>query len=102
MKWSGVSVLVKNKKLPLSLVKEAFANSTTKGERLLQVEGFKDTFGPASRRKRPTLRTTSLAEMLMQVNDGMNEYNEATDKDLYKFDIIDAKDEVQHAIFSKG
>ena len=46
VKGSGVSVLVRNKKLPLSLVKEAFANSTTKGERLLQVEGFGDTFGP--------------------------------------------------------
>jgi nuclear GTP-binding protein len=34
-KGSGISVLVKNKKLPLSLVKEAFATSTSKGERLL-------------------------------------------------------------------
>lgn len=60
-KGSGISVLVKNKKLPLSLVKEAFATSTTRGERLLQVEGFKDTFGPTARRKRPTMNTTSLA-----------------------------------------
>ena len=34
-KGSGVSVLVRNKKLPLSLVKDAFNNSTSKGERLL-------------------------------------------------------------------
>lgn len=34
-KGSGVSVLVKNKKLPLNLVKEAFNQTTTKGERLL-------------------------------------------------------------------
>ena len=34
-KGSGVSVLVKNKKLPLSLVKDAFNKSTSKGERLL-------------------------------------------------------------------
>jgi nuclear GTP-binding protein len=35
VKGAGVSVLVRNKKLPLSLVKEAFHNSTSKGERLL-------------------------------------------------------------------
>ena len=34
-KGSGVSVLIRNKKLPLSLVKDAFNNSTSKGERLL-------------------------------------------------------------------
>lgn len=62
---SGVSVLIRNKQLPLGLVKDAFANSTTKGERLLQVESYNDTFGPGSRRKRPTLKTSSLAEMLM-------------------------------------
>jgi len=62
-------VLVRNKKLPLNLVKEAFTNSTTKGERLLQVEGFGETFGPTSRRKRPTIGTTSLADMLMNANE---------------------------------
>jgi len=68
-KGSGVSVLVRNKKLPLSLVKEAFHNSTTKGERLLQVETFNDTFGPTSRRKRPNMNTSSLAEMLMNAEE---------------------------------
>lgn len=87
-------MLVKNKKLPLSLVKDAFTNSLSKGDRLLQVEGFKDTFGPQSRRKRPTIGTTSLAEMLMQANDNMNEYNEANDKDLHRFDEVEAKDAV--------
>lgn len=101
MKGSGVSVLVRNKKLPLSLVKEAFNNSTTKGERLLQVEGFNDTFGPGSRRKRPTLGTTSLAEMLMQVNEGQEDYDDAKDKDLHRFDVKE-REHVQHAIFSKG
>ena len=32
---SGISVLVRNKKLPLNLVKEAFNKTLTKGERLL-------------------------------------------------------------------
>ena len=32
---SGISVLVKNKKLPLNLVKDAFNKTLSKGERLL-------------------------------------------------------------------
>jgi nuclear GTP-binding protein len=34
-KGSGVSVLVRNKKLPLNLVKDAFNKTISKGERLL-------------------------------------------------------------------
>jgi len=102
MKGSGVSVLVRNKKLPLSLVKEAFTGSTTKGERLLQVEGFNDTFGPKSRRKRPTIGTTSLAEMLMNAEDQIEDYNPEKDIDLHKLDVQEAKNEPQHPIFSKG
>ena len=61
-------MLVKNKKLPLSLVKDAFNKSTSKGERLLQIEKFEDTFGPLSRRKRPSVGTSSMAEMLIIVS----------------------------------
>jgi nuclear GTP-binding protein len=102
LKGSGVSVLVRNKKLPLNLVKEAFSHSTTKGERLLQVETFGDTFGPGSRRKRPALASTSLADMLMKADDKFDDYDDANDGDYHKWDIKEAKDAVQHAIFSKG
>ncbi len=37
---SGFSILVKGKKMPLSLVKEQFDKTLSKGERLLQVESF--------------------------------------------------------------
>ena len=97
-----MSVLVRNKKLPLNLVKDAFNNTTTRGERLLQVESFKETFGPGSRRRRPTLGTTNLAEMLMQANEGMEGYDSIKDHDLHKHEVNDEKDEKQHAIFSKG
>jgi nuclear GTP-binding protein len=90
-KGSGVSVLVKNKKLPLSLVKEAFQSTTTKGERLLQVESFHDTFGPTSRRKRPNMHTSSLAEMLMNAEDAQGDYNAEKDGDLHKWEIADSK-----------
>lgn len=39
-KGSGFSVLVKGKKLPLSLVKETYDKTLSKGERLLQIEPF--------------------------------------------------------------
>lgn len=84
---SGVSVLIRNKKLPLSLVKDAFANSTTKGERLLQVESFGDTFGPQCKRKRPNLQTSSLAEMLLNAEEKMDDYDAAKDNDLNKWEI---------------
>lgn len=100
-KGSGVSVLVKNKKLPLSLVKDAFNKSSSRGERLLQIERFEDTFGPLSRRKRPTVGTSNMDELLNKVNDCHADYNEANDKDLHKSDFVD-KDEVKHAIFFKG
>lgn len=89
-----MSVLVKNKKLALSLVKEAFNNTISKGERLLQVETFQDTFGPTSRRKRPNIGTSDMNEMLDKANNNADEYDPAKDVDLHKNDMIDAKDEV--------
>ena len=63
-KGSGVSVLVRNKKLPLNLVKEAFMKTQSKGEQLLQIETFQDTFGPMRRRKRPNIGTSDMGEMI--------------------------------------
>lgn len=81
---SGVSVLIRNKKLPLNLVKEAFSNTISKGERLLQVEKFEDTFGPTARRKRPTIGTSDMSEMLAKVGDNAVEYDPVNDNDLHK------------------
>jgi nuclear GTP-binding protein len=99
---SGVSVLVRNKKLPLSLVKEAFNKTTSKGEQLLQIESFKDTFGPMRKRKRPTIGTSNMDELINQANENGDNYDETKDVDYHKNDQIDAKDAAQHAIFSKG
>ena len=63
-KGSGFSILVKGKKLPLSLVKETFDSTLTKGERLLQIESYKDTFGPKMKRKRPNVPITDLEAMV--------------------------------------
>ena len=84
-------MLVRNKKLPLNLVKEAFNSTASKGERLLQVEGYGEVFGPQSRRKRPTLGTTSLAEMIATSNEVNDSYDAKKDNDLHKHAIADMK-----------
>lgn len=86
-KGSGVSVLVRNKKLPLNLVKDAFNKTISKGERLLQVETFQETFGPQSRRKRPNVGTSNLSEMLMKAGENNVDYDPGHDKDLHKNDV---------------
>lgn len=68
----------------------------------MQVEKFEDTFGAVSRRKRPNVGTSSIEEMLKKVQETSTEYNPEKDRDLHKFDIMDSKQEVQHAIFFKG
>lgn len=97
-----MSVLIRNKKLPLSLVKDAFNKTISKGERLLQVESFDDAFGPNQRRKRPNVGTSSLDEMLTKVGEHNEDYDPGNDKDLHKFDQVDARQEVSAAVFFKG
>ena len=54
---------------------------------MLQVETFKDTFGPTSRRKRPAVTTSSLAEMLFSAKEREDDYKAEKDLDLHKFDV---------------
>lgn len=37
-------------------MKDTFTKSLSDGERLLQVQGFEQTYGPKAQRKRPTLK----------------------------------------------
>ena len=60
-------MLIQGKKLPLSLLKDQYTKGLTKGERLLQVESFGDTFGSKSKRKRPNLQLESMEDMVMKV-----------------------------------
>jgi NGP1NT (NUC091) domain len=73
--------------LPLNLVKDAFNKTLSKGDRLLQVEKFEDTFGPLSRRKRPNMGTSSMLDMINKVSENAGEYDASKDKDLHKFDV---------------
>ena len=53
-------MLIKGKKLPLSLVKDQYDKTLSKGDRLLQIESFKDTFGPKMKRKKANIAINSL------------------------------------------
>ena len=85
-------MLIQGKKLPLSLLKDHFDKTTSKGERLLQIESYNDTFGPKSKRKRPNLISENLEDMLMKVEENQLNYDETKDKDLHRGDIADMKD----------
>jgi nuclear GTP-binding protein len=101
-KGSGFSVLLKGKKLPLSLVKDTYNKTLSQGERLLQIESFKDTFGPKMKRKRPNIQLTDLEAMVKSVDEKIETYNPVKDVDLHKNDISDTRDVGRHKIFDKG
>jgi hypothetical protein len=46
------------------LVKETYDKTLSKGERLLQIEKYEDTFGPRMKRKRPNVGITDLEAMV--------------------------------------
>ena len=100
-KGSGFSVLLQGKKLPLSLVKDTYNKTLSQGDRLLQIESFKDTFGPKQKRKRPNISITDLEQMVKNVEDKVETYNPVTDTDLHKNDMIE-RDVARHKIFDKG
>jgi nuclear GTP-binding protein len=101
-KGSGFSVLVKNKKLPLSIIKESFDKTLTKGQRLLQIETFQDTFGPKMKRKRPNVALTDLEAMAKEVSSKNETYDSTKDVDLNKSVIQEFRDASRHSIFDKG
>lgn len=101
-KGTGYSVLIKGKKLPLSLVKETYDKTLSKGERLLQIEKYEDTFGPRMKRKRPNVGITDLEAMVKTIQEKTGNYDEAKDLDLHKNDMIDAKEGHRHKVFDKG
>lgn len=99
---SGFSVHLKSAKLPLSLVKDTLFKTLSEGERLLQVSSFKDTFGKGAQRKRPTLATSDLSEMVQKNEMANDDYDVTKDEDIHKNDMILQKDEPRHSVFEKG
>ncbi len=95
-------MLVKNKKLPLSIIKETYDKTLTKGERLLQIETFQDTFGSKMKRKRPNLGITDIDSMMKEVTDKSETYDAAKDVDLTKHVQAEFREAHRHSVFDKG
>lgn len=66
------TVLLRERKLPLSLLEDPEAKKGAKAVRsnLLQVQPFQDTFGAKHRRKRPRLAADSYTDLLGKVEEG--------------------------------
>lgn len=47
-------------------MKDTYHKTLSDGDRLLQIQGFGETFGPKSQRKRPTLTNMGISETYMQ------------------------------------
>ena len=94
-------MLLQGKKLPLSLVKDTYNKTLSQGERLLQVESFKDTFGPKMKRKRPNIAITDLESMVKNIEEKQENYDPVKDADLHKNDEVD-RIGARHKIFDKG
>ncbi|GMH41678.1 hypothetical protein BSKO_09588 [Bryopsis sp. KO-2023] len=101
------TVLLREKKLPLQLLKEAGPKAETagKGEGLLQVEPFEEVFGPSKKRKRPKLPSDTYGDLLNKIDERSEAYSEKLlkggDRDLVKEDD-GLRDSGRDSLFSKG
>jgi nuclear GTP-binding protein len=78
------SVLIKAKKLPMSLLVDPERQNRVK---ILQIEKYEDTFGPNMRRKRVKLNNCSLEEMAETVEEKAVEYTTDKDTNINKHDV---------------
>ena len=91
-------VVMKRSKLPVSLLQEKAKHVRS---HLLETERFDHTFGPHSRRKRPSLKFGDVAEMAASVEEREENYASEDDRDLHR-DVSGERPEAQEFIFQKG
>jgi nuclear GTP-binding protein len=84
------TVLLKDKKMPLSLIQESTALPVVK---LLECEKYGDTFGPKARRFRPKLNFENLEDLVNNCNEKEKNYNSEKDRDLKKTMEADDREE---------
>lgn len=87
-KGSGHSILIKGRKLPLSLLKTQDVKS--QAVQLLEIESFQDTFGKKARRKKPNVGISDYSTLIEKSKEKQENYDETKDIDLQK--------QVYHAI----
>jgi nuclear GTP-binding protein len=91
------TVLLKGKKLPLSLLQDA---AKAKPVKMLDVESFEETFSKKRKQKRPKLAGADLADLLKKVDEKMESYDET--KDSNSVSAIEYSTEARANIFTKG
>lgn len=84
------TVLLKDKKMPMSLIQESNAKAVVN---LLDCEKYEDTFGPKARRLRPKLLVDNLDDFVGKCDDSGKNYNADKDRDLAKTVHVGERDE---------
>ena len=91
------SVLLKSKKLPLSLLTDP---AKTKPVKMLEVETFEETFGKKKTRRRPKIGSESLGDLLSKAEEASSQYVPEKDSNIKtEYEYMDAAKE---NIFTKG
>lgn len=92
------TVLIREKKLPLSLLEDPDKKKDGKQARanLLTMQPFQQTFGPGARRKRPKLLADDLAELQQRTEETTGAYQEKAGDD------GELKDFMRDPVFDKG
>ena len=99
------NVLLKQRKLPMSLLNEGESSKKAKVD-LLKVQGFEDTFGPKAQRKRPRMLASDYEGLAKKVKQGGEAYDERVERmggDAAAVkDKMEARDLVKDRLFEKG
>ncbi|BBN02584.1 nuclear GTP-binding protein [Marchantia polymorpha subsp. ruderalis] len=95
------TVILKDKKLPLSLLTDSQKQSRV---HLLDTEKFEDTFGPKKKRRRPKLAVDDYAGLVEKVDAGQDAFTKGggTGMILGGEDTDGLRDAARHSMFDKG
>ena len=88
---SGHSILISGRKLPVSLLNGTDIKAS-KNVKLLDLESFQDTFGSKAKRKKPKVGSFTYESLLKNAHEKQQNYDSNKDKDLHRFDMIEAKE----------
>ncbi|KAL8171895.1 hypothetical protein V2J09_023699 [Rumex salicifolius] len=98
---SSYNVILKEKKLPMSLLNDRQKQSRA---HLLETEPFENTFGPKMKRKRPKLGATDYESLLKKADNLQDAFEEkvAANPNPAGEDVDGFRDLVRHNMFDKG
>jgi len=99
LKQDPYSFVVKQNKLPMSLLTDPKASGKT---HILSAESFESTFGKKSKRKRPMLASHSMDELRSKAEERSDSYDPAKDRDLKAGPADDIRKAHREDIFRKG